>query len=102
MGVIMKTLMTLVTTVGLLAGGIGLSQYIGNRDQYDIQNSALRDLPAVAYKLTGTLITGLGNAKPGSQQITQAEAEANTQLQLIQIRQNAEIIRLLTVLANNR
>lgn len=98
----MKKLMTLVTAVGLLAGGVALGQYIGNRDQYDIQNSALKDLPAVAYKLTGTLITGIGNAKPGSQQITQAEAEANTQLQLIQIRQNAEIIRLLNIIATNR
>ncbi len=87
---------------GLLLGGLGLGQYISTNDQNDVAKSALSDLPGVAYRLSNVSIAALKSRGSSPAQVTQLAGEVNTQLQLIQIRQNAEIIRLLTVMANRR
>ena len=94
-----RKLLMACSAATLLLGGYSLSQFIGNSDQYEIQNTALKDLPNVAYKLSSSTITSLSGDGSSAPQVTQVQSEVNTQLQLIQIRQNAEIIRLLSVIA---
>ena len=95
----MKKFLMAGVMFGCLTFGIGLAQFIGNAAQYDLQNAALKDLPSVAYKLTSSTISSLSGSSSSAPQVTQVQAEVNTQLQLIQIRQNAEIIRLLSLIA---
>ena len=67
--------------------------------QAQFQNVALKDLPSAAYKLVSSSTETLAGKDASAIQINQVQAELNTSLQLAQIRQNAEIIRLLGVIA---
>jgi hypothetical protein len=93
----MKKIQTAAAVVLLIAGGFGLSQAFTLVSVAAITNSDLDKLPDLAAEYS-TNASRLGT-NPSAAQISQVNSELNSRLQYIQIRQNAEIIRLLGVIA---
>ncbi|GAA5514808.1 hypothetical protein Dcar01_03569 [Deinococcus carri] len=91
-----KTILTLAAALGLFTGGVGTAQFFKSLDTSETRDATLAELPAQAEALIRRT-QGLGN--PSAAQISQVNAEVAVQLQYMQVRQNAEIIRLLTQIA---
>ena len=94
----MKKQMTIfVAAFALIAGCVGVAQVFTLVSVSAINNAKLDELPGLAseYSVTASSLASTASAP----QVTQVNSELNSRLQLIQIRQNAEIIRLLGVIA---
>ena len=89
---------SVLLALGLLAGGVAIGQAFSLVSIVDITNSKPDELEASAEVLMRAYQTG-ANASKGVPQIQQVAAETGIRLQYIQIRQNAEIIRLLGQIA---
>lgn len=90
-------LFAVAVVLGLLAGGIVLGQALEN-DEGDLFNSKASGAVQQADRIyTAYTRASVFDAK-SAPQITQVATEASVRLQYLQIKQNAEIIRLLTEL----
>jgi len=86
--------------LALVAGGFGAAQVFNMLSLATVRTTSFDDLPALAEDLNLTAIKQTTGAT--APQITQVHAELNSRLQYIQIKQNAEIIRLLNVIADKK
>lgn len=90
-------LFAVAAVLGLFAGGVVLGQALEN-DEGDLFNSKAGGAVQQADRIyTAYTRASVFDAK-SAPQITQVATEASVRLQYLQIKQNAEIIRLLTEL----
>lgn len=85
--------LTFAAALGLFLGGMGAASYFKSLDTTTSRDATLQEIPDVAEKLVRATQESGANSAPQVSQVTQ---EASLQLQYMQVRQNAEIIRLLT------
>ena len=88
-----KKIITVAAALGLSLGGVTFSQVFLAQTYNAISTTPLDKLPDMAYDLGSHTATGGDPA---------AATEVSNKLAYIQIRQNAEIIRLLTLSARGR
>ena len=88
-----KNVLIAAAALGLFAGGVTFSQVVLAQTYNAINATALDKLPDIAYDLGSHTPTGGDPA---------AATEVSNKLAYIQIRQNAEIIRLLSLQTKGR
>ena len=95
-----KSVMTMLAALGLLSGGIALGSFFSTSDLMNLFNApGVPDLSVMEFKLKEA---GAATQGASAAQVTQVHAELNTQMQMIQIKQNTEIIRLLSLIATKK
>lgn len=89
-----RKLLNVAVALGLFVGGFGAASYFSSLDISTTRDAKLADLPNIAEKIVRN-----SQVEGSAPQVAQVAAEASVQLQYAQVRQNAEIIRLLKKLA---
>lgn len=90
----MQKILKLGAVLGLFMGGLVLGQAFSIVSIVDIRNSEPDDLSKTADALMNNYATTVARAN-GAAQVNQVASEVSVRMQYIQIKQNAEIIRLL-------
>jgi len=85
---------------GLFLGGLVVGQALSS-DAAQLTLSKVGDLPSAADSLYASYTTALISAKSAAQ-ISQVADETSVRMNYIQVKQNAEIIRLLTVISTKK
>ncbi len=91
----MSKIKTVAAALGLFAGGMAVSQMFPATQVMVFNSSDLDTYPKQAQDDFYQLSLSLNGTKASAVQISQMNDELNTKLQVMQVRQNAEIIRLL-------
>ena len=91
----MRKVKTFAAALGLFAGGMAVSQLFPASEVLLFNASNIDTYPKQTEEDFYDLSLMIRDSKASAVQITQVNAEFNTKLQIMQIKQNAEIIRLL-------
>lgn len=97
----MKNLKNTALALGLLVGGVAIGQALSYDSLTSAERKSKTDYVAEANAIIRDFrLQAIGaNSAP---QVSQVSNEATAQLMYIQVKQNAEIIRLLTLLNNKK
>ena len=92
-----KKILTVAATLGLLFGGVAIGGFFSSLSYTNLFSAdGVPSLVGLESNIKSAVAETQGAS---AAQVSQVHAELNTQMQYIQIRQNAEIIRLLGVIA---
>ena len=91
----MRKVKTFAAALGLFAGGMAVSQLFPASQVLVFNTSNIDTYPKQAQDDYYALALSLNGTKASAVQISQLNDELSTKLQVMQIKQNAEIIRLL-------
>lgn len=97
----MQKFKTLALALGLLTGGVAIGQAISSKSVTTAMGKSQTDYAAEAASIISDYTTSIIFSK-SAPQTSQVANEATAQLLYIQTKQNAEIIRLLTLLNNKK
>lgn len=97
----MKNLKNIAATLGLLIGGVAIGQALSYDALTSAQSKSKTDYVAEATAIIRDFrISAIGASS--APQVSQVSNEATAQLMYIQTKQNAEIIRLLNIIASKK
>ncbi|PTA67568.1 hypothetical protein [Deinococcus arcticus] len=97
----MKNLKNVAAALGFLIGGIALGQALSYDSLTSAERKSKTDYVAEASAIIRDFRTQVIMAD-SAPQVSQVSNEATAQLMYIQTKQNAEIIRLLNIIANKK